>query len=633
MIDKNKRSLISRLKDRGLNQLTNCQKFVDSNYVSDSLLKNLKIEAELERHTGCVNCLDWNSDGSLLISGSDDQNAIIWSREKYEPVSIINTGHRDNIFSTMFLHGTMDKTVATAAGDHKVMFFDVATDIKLFEYDCGNRVKALCKAVEEPNLVWSASEDGKVREFDLRNHSSIAATELIDLSCFHLSCKTLAVSPANSNIIAVGASDPFVRLYDRRMVRKNLSPAKENEKVKSSSSFVSCFSPGHLVEMTLKDTRRLYPYSSTSVSFNATGSKLLANIGSEQIYLFDVNSKNQSFFKVYEDKKNLYEASSNNVSDSIKRPMLSLKSASFLKIIGVNTDFQDNAQNENNQRSKSDEFKDKANKHFREQKYFQSVQTYSEGLVIDPKSSTMYGNRAAALLKRSWPGDTYESLTDCYSALLLKPNYMKVHFRMAKCLNELESNKAADQCLKEFCALYPDNASKPACQLLANEIKKGLSQKQYDKVINEESATLSDSFDYSKRYCGHKNNLTDIKEATFFGPDCQYVAAGSDDGNIYFWDTESTCLVRVVKGDSQIVNIVQPHPKTCMLATSGIDSTVKIWSPLSQQDSCDDVDKVEQDIDDCATANYERTSPFDHLGIRIMQDGSGIINNPNCNPS
>lgn len=35
----------------------------------------------------------------------------------------------------------------------------------------------------------------------------------------------------------------------------------------------------------------------------------------------------------------------------------------------------------------------------------------------------------------------------------------------------------------------------------------------------------------------------------------------------------------MLKGDESIVNCVQPHPNSCFLATSGIDSQVRIWSP------------------------------------------------------
>lgn len=59
----------------------------------------------------------------------------------------------------------------------------------------------------------------------------------------------------------------------------------------------------------------------------------------------------------------------------------------------------------------------------------------------------------------------------------------------------------------------------------------------------------------------------------------QYIIAGSDDGSIYFWERGSTNNVRILRGDSSIVNCLQPHPTYCLLATSGIDPVVRLWSP------------------------------------------------------
>ena len=87
------------------------------------------------------------------------------------------------------------------------------------------------------------------------------------------------------------------------------------------------------------------------------------------------------------------------------------------------------------------------------------------------------------------------------------------------------------------------------------------------------------SYDYRTRFCGHCNTHTDIKEANFIGETGEYVAAGSDDGNIFIWEKASGHLVRVLHGDESIVNCVQWHPNVPMLATSGIENVRKLWEP------------------------------------------------------
>lgn len=69
---------------------------------------------------------------------------------------------------------------------------------------------------------------------------------------------------------------------------------------------------------------------------------------------------------------------------------------------------------------------------------------------------------------------------------------------------------------------------------------------------------------------------------SIFFSDGKFIAAGSDDGNLFVWDSQTTNLVRVLPGDESIVNCVQAHPHTCLLATSGIESVVKLWAPLPQ---------------------------------------------------
>jgi WD and tetratricopeptide repeat-containing protein 1 len=59
----------------------------------------------------------------------------------------------------------------------------------------------------------------------------------------------------------------------------------------------------------------------------------------------------------------------------------------------------------------------------------------------------------------------------------------------------------------------------------------------------------------------------------------QYIVAGSDDGSFFIWDRHTTNIMRVLRGDDSIVNCLQPHPSYCLLATSGIDPVVRLWSP------------------------------------------------------
>ena len=64
-----------------------------------SLINRLGLDYELSGHSGCVNCLEWNKDGSILASGSDDIHIMLWDPFLKRKLADIDTGHQGNIFS------------------------------------------------------------------------------------------------------------------------------------------------------------------------------------------------------------------------------------------------------------------------------------------------------------------------------------------------------------------------------------------------------------------------------------------------------------------------------------------------------------------------------------------------------
>ncbi|XP_059451756.1 uncharacterized protein LOC132182492 isoform X3 [Corylus avellana] len=79
-------------------------------------------------------------------------------------------------------------------------------------------------------------------------------------------------------------------------------------------------------------------------------------------------------------------------------------------------------------------------------------------------------------------------------------------------------------------------------------------------------------------YKGHRNCRT-VKGVNFFGPKSEYVVSGSDCGRIFVWKKKGGELIRVMKADKTVVNCIECHPHTMVLASSGIDHDIKIWTP------------------------------------------------------
>lgn len=83
---------------------------------------------------------------------------------------------------------------------------------------------------------------------------------------------------------------------------------------------------------------------------------------------------------------------------------------------------------------------------------------------------------------------------------------------------------------------------------------------------------------HTRVYRGHCNVKT-VKDVNYFGLDDEYVVSGSDDGNFFIWDRKTAQLLNILEGDGEVVNVLQGHPYEPMLAISGIDHTIKIFSP------------------------------------------------------
>lgn len=90
------------------------------------------------------------------------------------------------------------------------------------------RVKRIATATSVPFLFWSAAEDGIVLQHDLRTPHNCGVSRsgrksvLVDLTN-HMGrgaeAKCMAVSEARPELVAVGANDPYIRMYDRRMIK------------------------------------------------------------------------------------------------------------------------------------------------------------------------------------------------------------------------------------------------------------------------------------------------------------------------------------------------------------------------------------------------------------------------------
>lgn len=86
-------------------------------------------------------------------------------------------------------------------------------------------------------------------------------------------------------------------------------------------------------------------------------------------------------------------------------------------------------------------------------------------------------------------------------------------------------------------------------------------------------------------------NIETVKDVTWAGTDCEYIATGSDHGYFCLYSADDGDLVFWGRGDQHVTNVVQQHPQAAILATSGIDSTIKLWEPRMEELSLAEIEE------------------------------------------
>ncbi|XP_059166658.1 DDB1- and CUL4-associated factor 5-like [Physella acuta] len=185
--------------------------------LSQSLFKT-----DLRGHFGCVNAIEYSSDGELIASGGDDRRLLIWNVaqtifNKKKP-TVIDTLHISNINSCCF--DVDNKKVATGGNDGQVIVHDFNVCQSTAVYGLSDAIYCLSPDPVNSTILATASDDGKALILDTRlpvdNGPFVLANQD---SAMH----SIMFNPLDPRLLATANSKHGIGLWDIRMPLKSLN--------------------------------------------------------------------------------------------------------------------------------------------------------------------------------------------------------------------------------------------------------------------------------------------------------------------------------------------------------------------------------------------------------------------------
>ncbi|GJQ14150.1 hypothetical protein GpartN1_g5941.t1 [Galdieria partita] len=595
-----------------------------------SFFQKLENVASLDGHRGCVNRLSFNEEGSLLLSGSDDCRLLVWDVAEKTLRHQIETGHDRNIFGLRFIPCTNDRLLASGAMDCTVRVTSLDGGMeKLFEMH-EDRVKTIDVEKRNPNLIFSASEDGRVYQIDLRTPED--PKKVVEIS--RTSIKSAMLNPNFPFELVVSCNNPYIYVYDRRMF---------------FGTPKATFCPSHL-------RNRKLPFSTFSC-FNETGTAIAASYCYEGVYVFSTqhmtnqdsmkeqfnfglerNQTLRNFYRMfhfvlvayeYFNKDQLNKALSwfskacdiyhwnqlvlcrwilycfrgwpgdidaacadmrsfsdeqNSTQIDQSPPLISASIIRsfcwrFLDVRYIHLHFRFI-------RSVSNEMEEKVNSilgriQVEQGKLSNELDKLDEIFPLEQWWSSV-GMRLSHDKQLWTQKHIYEFMQYWIGSIMQKLHRLSQKFsnEVAEHLHEIVANRLEEE---------EDERMVHPVYLSAQSAKEGA-------ILAElpTSYCTNRSLGYHKRFLGHLSVNTDIKEVNFISGKFPCVLSGSDDGCFYVWSLDSGMLLGSYRADSDAVNCVLPHPCQPLIATSGIDNDIKLWKPSDWHHNIDEAEMEKQ---------------------------------------
>ncbi|MEQ1826046.1 MAG: protein kinase [Pirellula sp.] len=225
------------------------------------LWNSIRLEREktLVGHSDWITCVEFNSEGSLLISGAQDKTVRVWDPETGMELSVHGT-HSHEIVGAYFLDDSKSALSVDRSGEIRVWDIESAETVwatsAINPAEISSKVSAMAFSSELGYLVIAVEGEECVQVWDVGKRTRLA------IQPYGQRINSLAIS-AVSKVLAIASDSPVIELWSTDFMIKP-DPSKTAVKLNGHSDKV------------------------LSVSFSGDGKRLVAASFDETLRLFDI---------------------------------------------------------------------------------------------------------------------------------------------------------------------------------------------------------------------------------------------------------------------------------------------------------------------------------------------------------
>ncbi|ENN75936.1 hypothetical protein YQE_07472, partial [Dendroctonus ponderosae] len=550
----NRNSLFKALRERPYG--TNFGNIANTVKDDLALVQRLGLTKNLQGHKGCVNTICWNDKGTLILSGSDDQHLMVTNGFNHKIEANYYTSHKANIFSAKFLPCTNDQQIVSCSGDGIVLHTE--------------------HLLAQPFCTFMAPKFGEERHYRITslNYDSDGKDMLVSYSSDYLylfnvqDCSTSEQKKPTqkpsawdklraARVKRERVSPPPVRRLRLRGDWSDTGPDARPERDVSTSVGIGQARPqlqATLMQRMTDVLSRMLNDPMTRAALSAGGQEALDPEENAQRLL---DGRPDAAGGVQDGPSGGLERSAQGIEGSSG----SNEAASVSNTAQPQASASEPA-TPNQDTSTSTATRDGNSTVTSElHGHLAALRNLRQGFInrhgAEPSVSFRYSDQSTSSSTISLRANNQTAAPNVSQASAQSANTTEAEQPPAnRCDRSLEMD--VDYPEEESAA----SSSEPAVEKTED---------------NNDSFSMYEA-DVRKKYTGHRNARTMIKEATFWGSN--YVMSGSDCGHVFIWNRHTTKLEMLLQADQHVVNCLRPHPTLPILATSGIDHDIKLWAPI-----------------------------------------------------